>query len=346
MKTSWRICVAPSLWAALALFVWLPGATNKTSAQQLSLDESVIRQWKEYELFAPGLQGVKRENDSFSTGLKRAQTVSIKQNRECAILSEHRDDESDKLISLANPLYSAEIQRVVSDPRKTVLKRFGKGPNMILPQWDRSLTQTMFLVTSPHFSYRGTRLSELVSQPGFQIKKMVREDREGAALVRIEHHYSYVESKAYQVEVDGSLFLDPARHWCIRQVLDNEGSFLGENRYGTAKRDTRYEIIDHPSGFPLVKSSTTRSTSYYEKTKRTTEGTLLREYEWDVNDRLPNADFTLSAFGLPEPPGVKWEKPTPVYVWILAAAGASGALAFGAYYLARRRQAATAGGKQ
>jgi hypothetical protein len=49
------------------------------------------------------------------------------------------------------------------------------------------------------------------------------------------------------------------------------------------------------------------------------------------------AEFTLSAFGLPEPPGVKWEKPTPRYVWFLAAAMVLGILAAGLRYLASRR---------
>lgn len=52
--------------------------------------------------------------------------------------------------------------------------------------------------------------------------------------------------------------------------------------------------------------------------------------------------FRLSAFGLPEPVGIKWARPTPRYVWFLAAAGVFVALAVGFRYLARRRAAAVA----
>lgn len=48
-------------------------------------------------------------------------------------------------------------------------------------------------------------------------------------------------------------------------------------------------------------------------------------------------EFTLSAFGMPEPVGVTWEKPTPRYVWFLLGAGGFAALMIGFRYLARRR---------
>jgi hypothetical protein len=51
-----------------------------------------------------------------------------------------------------------------------------------------------------------------------------------------------------------------------------------------------------------------------------------------------DAEFTLSAFGLPEPVGVVWEKKTPVYVWLLLAAGVLGLLAVVLAWLAKRRR--------
>jgi hypothetical protein len=52
---------------------------------------------------------------------------------------------------------------------------------------------------------------------------------------------------------------------------------------------------------------------------------------------LPESDFTLSAFGFPEPPGVEWKRPFPYY---LVAAGV-GTLCLGAFFFrARARRAA------
>ncbi|MFL5338621.1 MAG: hypothetical protein ACJ8F7_00505, partial [Gemmataceae bacterium] len=49
-----------------------------------------------------------------------------------------------------------------------------------------------------------------------------------------------------------------------------------------------------------------------------------------------DSDFTLAKYGLPEPVGATWKKPTPTYVWLLIGAGAFAALAFGLRWLGRR----------
>jgi len=60
------------------------------------------------------------------------------------------------------------------------------------------------------------------------------------------------------------------------------------------------------------------------------------EYQVDPSIDPPEREFTLSAFGLPEPVGVVWEKRTPVYVWLLVAAGVLLTLGIFFRWLARR----------
>ncbi len=68
---------------------------------------------------------------------------------------------------------------------------------------------------------------------------------------------------------------------------------------------------------------------------------VRREVTLSQPTSLPaDEDFTLSAFGIREPVGVVWDKPTSTYVWILLAAGACAILAFGFRYLSHRRQTA------
>lgn len=38
-------------------------------------------------------------------------------------------------------------------------------------------------------------------------------------------------------------------------------------------------------------------------------------YEVNENAVLNESDFTLTAFGLPEPPGITWERPTPWWIY-------------------------------
>jgi hypothetical protein len=39
------------------------------------------------------------------------------------------------------------------------------------------------------------------------------------------------------------------------------------------------------------------------------------------NNRIDPSVFRLSHYGFPEPEGVVWEQPTPVWVWLAVAAG-------------------------
>jgi hypothetical protein len=59
----------------------------------------------------------------------------------------------------------------------------------------------------------------------------------------------------------------------------------------------------------------------------------------ETPEDIPDREFMLTAFGLPEPKGVEWEKKTPVYVWLLLAAGVLGLLAVVLAWLAKRRRA-------
>ena len=53
---------------------------------------------------------------------------------------------------------------------------------------------------------------------------------------------------------------------------------------------------------------------------------------------IPDSEFTLGAFGLPEPAGMSPPKSIPIYVWFLVAAGACGLGASGFRFLARRKR--------
>ena len=79
------------------------------------------------------------------------------------------------------------------------------------------------------------------------------------------------------------------------------------------------------------------------QTKEKSETQTKIEYQWSVNDRVPDAEFTLSAFGLPEPGGEPpVAKSVPPYVCVLAMAGVCALLAFGFRHLLRRTRPVTA----
>jgi hypothetical protein len=67
----------------------------------------------------------------------------------------------------------------------------------------------------------------------------------------------------------------------------------------------------------------------------------VESFSIDYNRDMAEDQFRLSYYGLPEPVGVAWQKPTPTYIWILAGAGMCAILAVGFRYIARRKFRAT-----
>lgn len=91
-------------------------------------------------------------------------------------------------------------------------------------------------------------------------------------------------------------------------------------------------------GFPVPIPS---QCVYSETDLKTAERirSLITVTHFQSEPQREEAEFTLSAFGMPEPVGVVWDKPTPRYVWFLVAAGVFIAIAVGFRLLARRRAA-------
>jgi hypothetical protein len=124
----------------------------------------------------------------------------------------------------------------------------------------------------------------------------------------------------------GTMMLDPAGYWTLI-----EGRFHIQDIIATGKIEIHIDY-KFDNGVPIP-------VRYYQTGSRS-NGTNFREeftYDWSVPARpLPESEFTLSHYGLPEPVGVVWEKRTPVYVWLLVAAGALLTLGIFFRWLARR----------
>jgi hypothetical protein len=180
-------------------------------------------------------------------------------------------------------------------------------------------------------------LSQLVVDSSYKFLKVSKEQDNERELVRLDYTYVYDNPKpGNQAKGGGSLFLDPSQCWCIRRAKRSSRMMSNGVPQVDQEHEIEFETIDHPSGFPLVKTQTSRDSVYSYKTKKRLVTTSRIDYEWEVNDSVPDSEFTLSAFGLPEPAGETVKKPIPFYVWILIGAGVCAALALGFRYLARR----------
>jgi hypothetical protein len=130
----------------------------------------------------------------------------------------------------------------------------------------------------------------------------------------------------------GTLFLDPNRGW-----LPVRKRALIQTKTATGTLTTEYDY--GPGVAPQPRLTVSREEYSVPGKSEALQAKLTIQSEFHVPSRLPETrEFTLSAFGLPEPVGVKWEKPTPRYLWYLAAAGGCGFFAALFGWLARRRR--------
>jgi hypothetical protein len=160
-------------------------------------------------------------------------------------------------------------------------------------------------------------LSELIKKSSFKFVRCREVEWQGERLVEAAFEYPHAdESNPLATALQsGIVVLDPSRFWCIRKY---EGKLAGKDFVGTVKhemtelRQTENSILvprkaDYMESFVVQKR--------FENTKR-----FQTHYDLDVRRPLPSdADFTLTAFGLPEPLGITSKQPTPWYAWVIGA---------------------------
>lgn len=304
------------------------------------VDEEMISKWKAYERFSRSLQGMARITISTDSG-KTEESIIYKQNRDCTLscLSDGRSL-TDRY-RIGNPRYAASIKRDKSDPTQVVLDKFTQDPYDAFPGtsgYKMSVFDLNYRGISPHFTVGAVPLAQFVIAPMYEFTKVTKEMEDGRELIRIDYTSSYNDSQTEsQSKGSGSLLLDPSHCWCLRRLKTSSKS----TRKGAPVRDAEhiieFEVIEHPSGFPVVKTQLSRDITYLYKTKKRWVSTTKTDYEWKVDDTVPDSEFTLTAFGLPEPGSEPVKKTVPLYVWVLVAAGVCAALALGFRYLAQRR---------
>ena len=133
------------------------------------------------------------------------------------------------------------------------------------------------------------------------------------------------------------MVLDPKRYWCVRS-LDLDLKTL----VAVGKHRTQTELADPTASLPLPNRHVENQDFNMLKTQQPYR--LSSELVYSLSQRadLPgDEEFTLTAFVLPEPPGVTWPKPTPWYLWLALAGGLCLALG-GVFHWLKKRSAAAA----
>jgi hypothetical protein len=312
---------------------------DETLKQRLFQEAAV--QWREYEQLSRECQAIIiwSHSGTINGGYKIESNSEYKTNgRSIVIKSFGRDSSESKpqdQVFGINPKYAFHLSRRSPDS-PWLLEEIIEGnstPNygLIRRIIDDVTTTINYGVSFPYAAR--LPLWEVISQPEFQIKgcRMVRhEERE---LVEVTFLYDYRQGNSV-TKLSGRLLLDPSQYWCWHFC---EMQMEGKIAKGSLKLWGVQS--DQVQGFPPLKriwEEENEAVSIHDDKVRNHRRMRMEVTLNRLKRQLGDEEFTLSAFGLPEPVGVVWEKRTPVYVWLLVAAGVLLTLGVFFRWLARR----------
>jgi hypothetical protein len=342
------LCLSIVLVSVMGLEVTTCDACAQDDDQ--TLREQFLREaparWAEYVQQAKQLQGTYSFRASFSvTGTKAENTYTVKMNRTCKLIELSmarktpggQGDYDDLKVVAFNPRYAFALKRKTpSSPwivTELVDLRTNSLPSSIQKTFERIDNEILELVRLDK-----DPLAELARKPEFQVVRCKKVLQAGEEFVQVDFEYPPTVEERDSGVHRGTLVLDPQRFWCLRSYEVRYPRSDGSP--GTVK----YRVLElggREEGLPVPKRALEqREFLSKDGTRGKTE--IWVECNLDVPRTLPpDEEFTLSAFGLPEPLGVTWSKPTPWYLW-LSLAGALCLGGSGVFYWLKRRAAAKA----
>ena len=161
--------------------------------------------------------------------------------------------------------------------------------------------------------------------PDLKIERITRENFNGTPAVCV-NIYRTVKNGVHETD-----YFDPAR-----QLIS-----LGVRRVFDSKPDT--VIVGMVTYLPGKECIPARWDQYKidSKTGRRTPLRSVTITKYEKNTR-PDSDFAFAEYGLPEPSGANYARPTPTYVWLILAATVAGGAAVLFRWLQRRAASAKA----
>lgn len=160
------------------------------------------------------------------------------------------------------------------------------------------------IVTSPVTFYLILpELCDMTKDPGFTVKQVAPLSRDGRELVKVEFSFRAPKDKKRTPSVQGWAVYDPSRFWVIREF---EGQMVWNPApvRGNATISATIDYEETPDGIPILKQITRRIKHLKDSEP------VSHRFDFDLReDNVRASEFTLAAFGLPEPPARSWSLP-------------------------------------
>jgi hypothetical protein len=159
-------------------------------------------------------------------------------------------------------------------------------------------------------------LRDALRDPAFRVTDCKPVQRDGEELVEVTFVWPQVPEKRKISYDSGIILLDPKCYWLLRS---------SDLETATRKTITRVkEWVKASNGLPMPRLVEIRIFDWklnrlkkVEKTDKPTEFVDYLRFDLRIPDTLPDEkDFTLSAFGLQEPPWLDAPRPMPWFLWL------------------------------
>lgn len=325
-----RIGAMLALWAALC---------PPVDGQQPDFLQKGPPKWREYTDRAKQLQGrfvtivtspAPKSELTFDVRIKQNQTSSLLAKKTTGtITTKNKSTRKDKEeVFGANAKYSFHLIRqndgwLLASWDTNRLAKFSPG--------EHSVERMVAIHVLGHMSLIDEPLLDVVNHPTFAIRN-TQHIEQGR---RVKVNFSYT-SKWHGMDLNkpGWMILDPRQWWCLRELNIAHLNGIVE---------TEYEVENSPAGLPNLKSRRT-----YFHTPDHFEQHIVETCDIYEDANVPDSEFRLSAFGLPEPEGIVWPRETNWWLWFGLLAGAIALIALGRFLWRRQRSkqlAASANGR-
>ncbi len=180
-------------------------------------------------------------------------------------------------------------------------------------------------VRCPWMVVGNMELHRWLPEPGFVFTRIEKlPEGSATAFFRTSFAYNGSRGEASDAIKSGSIDFDPAHSY---RPMRFQFNLKTEDFNGIIHGVLEYETVE---GIPVLKASTVEE-EHRSKRKGLIFGKEITTFSnVNYNKDIPDEEFRLSFYGLPEPQGVIWVSNSRWYLWFIAAGGVS--LMIGAYF--------------
>lgn len=160
-------------------------------------------------------------------------------------------------------------------------------------------------------------IPEALRDGNLRIVGVTLDENKDRTLARVAFEYSNPTSKLKDDKMAGFILLDPKNYWHVVSY-DAKREILHQSV--VARNHGRIFVKVGSQGLPILVRS--ESASIVENSKKGTrfESEQVTDFELFEDANVPESELTLSAFGLDEPMGIEWQRPTRWHFWLIGGA--------------------------